>query len=354
MIGAQGKKMRPNQGTFRFPGMAGEFELIQAVRARLGTRSKRIVRGAGDDAAVIRAGGVIAVSVDAFVEGVHFRLVTTSMRDLGHKCLAASLSDLAAMGAEAGEAYITLGVPGGVGERELLELVDGAEALAAELDVTICGGDVTRSNELFAAVAVVGHAVDDSELVGRDGARPGDVVGVTGSLGGAGAGLALLERKQHGLAIELGERLIERQRRPVPRLATGRALARAGVRSMIDLSDGVASDCERIAEESGVGIEVELERLPLDDGVDAVARLVGEQPAELAAVAGEDYELMFTAAPGSQATLEAAATDTGVGVTWIGAVREGAGVKLVDARGAPRSLRGWDHLRARREPGRDL
>jgi thiamine-monophosphate kinase len=333
--------------------MAGEFELIRAIRSRIGTRSTRIVAASGDDAAVIRADGVIVASVDAFVEGVHFRLVTTSMRDLGHKCLAASLSDLAAMGAEAGEAFLTLGAPAALGERELLELVDGAEALAAELDVTICGGDITRSNELFVAVAVVGHAGGEEELVGRGGARAGDAVGVTGSLGGAGAGLALLERKEHGLPVELGERLIERQRRPVPRLAAGRALARAGARSMIDVSDGIASDCERLAEESGVEIEVALERLPLEEGVDAVAQLIGVPPADLAATAGEDYELLFTVAPEAQAEIEAAVAEAGPGITWIGVVREGAGVRLVDARGAPRSLQGWDHLRARPAPGHD-
>ena len=130
--------------------------------------------GSGDDAAVVRAGGAVSVtSVDAFVEGVHFRLATTSMRDLGHKCLAASLSDIAAMGAGAGEAYITVGLPEHLGEREMLELADGAQALASEHDVTICGGDLTRADELFVAVTVVGYADDAGPIVTRRGAGSG-------------------------------------------------------------------------------------------------------------------------------------------------------------------------------------
>ena len=135
-----------------------EFDLIATMRERLSPRSDRVVVWSGDDAAAVRPGGAISVtSTDSFVEGVHFRLVTTSLRDLGHKCLAASLSDLAAMGADAGEAYIALGLPAHLGEREVLELADGAEALAASCEVTICGGDVTRADELFVVVTVVGY-----------------------------------------------------------------------------------------------------------------------------------------------------------------------------------------------------
>src|SRR5438093_4534952 len=180
-----------------------EFDLIDKIAKTLGRRGERVLRGAGDDAAVVRADGVTATSVEAFVEGVHFRLATTSLRDLGHKCLAASLSDLAAMGASAGEAYLPLGLPPNIGEREALELAAGAEELAAEVGVTICGGDLSVSRELFVAVTVVGHAESEQDLVGRDGCLPEDLLGVTGKLGGAGAGLVLLERKEHGLPIDV-------------------------------------------------------------------------------------------------------------------------------------------------------
>jgi thiamine-monophosphate kinase len=324
--------------------MTSEFELIDKIRASLGRRGDRVVRALGDDAAVVRADGVVVTSVDAFVEGVHFRLATTSLRDLGHKCLAASLSDLAATGASAGEAYIALGLPPNIGEREVLELMDGVDELAAEVGVSICGGDLTASNELFVAMTVVGHAPDDDALLGRDGAQAGDVVGVTGRLGGAGAGLVLLERKGHGVPVEVGERLLERQRRPRPLIATGTALARSPARAMIDVSDGVASDAERLAEESEVAVEIELSGLPVDDGVDAVAEIVGTSADRFAATAGEDYELLFTSPADTRDEIESAVEETGTTVTWIGIVRSGSGVTLLDARGEAVSLSGWDHF----------
>jgi thiamine-monophosphate kinase len=327
--------------------MGSEFELIAQIRSKLGQRGERVLRALGDDAAVVRADGVTVTSVDTFVEGFHFRLATTSLRDLGHKCLAASLSDLAAVGANAGEAYLALGLPPNVGEREALELVTGAEELAAELGVTICGGDLTASNELFVAVTVVGHAPTETELVSRQGSRPGELVGVTGRLGGAGAGLELLERKGHGLPVDVGERLLDRQRRPRPQLEAGAALARAGVSAMIDLSDGLASDCVRLSEESGVAFEIELARVPLDDGVETVAEIVGRPAAEFAASAGEDYELLLTAPPEARAAAESAAEQAGTVITWIGKTRAGAGVKLLDDQGVARPLGGWDHLAVR-------
>ena len=321
-----------------------EFSLIDRMRERMSPRGDRVVVWSGDDAAVVRpAGGVSVTSIDSFVEGVHFRLATTSLRDLGHKCLAASLSDLAAMGADPGEAYIALGLPDHIGEREVLELAEGAERLAAAHGVSICGGDISRADELFVSVTVVGYAGSAADLVCRDGARAGDLVGVTGALGGSGAGLVLLER----------------HRRPRPLLATGRALARAGVSAMLDVSDGVASDAERICERSDVAAEIRLGDLPLEDGVAAVVSELGLDPPEFAAAAGEDYELLFTAPADAREAIAQAAARTGTEVTWIGRIvpagKKNERVRLLDEAGRPRRLRGWDHLSraasGRRSPG---
>jgi thiamine-monophosphate kinase len=332
-----------------------EFDLLANLRARLGTAGARVVLGSGDDAAVVRvAGGVSVTSVDSFVEGVHFRLATTSMRDLGHKCLAASLSDIAAMAARPGEVYLAVGVPEHVGEREMLELADGAQALAQQHDVTICGGDLTRADELFVAVTVVGYADDPESIVTRRGAAPGHLVGVTGALGGAGAGLLLLERKPAGIDLETGGRLLKRHLRPRPLLNAGRALAAAGVSSMLDVSDGIASDLERLCEQSEVRIEAQLEALPVDEGVPEVAAAAGVDPLELAAGAGEDYELLFTAPTGVRAAVERAGDESGSPVTWIGHVsprsaEDETTVTLLDETGRPRRLAGWDHLRRGQE-----
>jgi thiamine-monophosphate kinase len=332
-----------------------EFHLLAKLRRRLGTAGDRVVIGSGDDAAVVRVGGAVSVtSVDAFVEGVHFRLATTSMRDLGHKCLAAALSDIAAMAASPGEAYITVGLPEHLGEREMLELADGAQALAQEHDVTICGGDLTRADELFLAVTVVGYAEDADSIVTRRGAAPGDLVGVTGTLGGSGAGLLLLERKPAAIDLETGARLLNRHLRPRPLLDAGRALAAAGVTSMLDVSDGIASDLERLCEQSRVRIEAKLEALPMDEGVAEVAAAAGVDPLELAAGAGEDYELLFTAPAGVRSAVERAGEESGSPVTWIGRVSAGSAddqeaVTLLDETGRACRLAGWDHLRRGRE-----
>jgi thiamine-monophosphate kinase len=327
-----------------------EFELIEAIRARFADRGGRVVIGPGDDAAVTRSDGLTVTSVDGFVEGVHFRLATTSMRDLGHKCLAGAVSDIAAMGAAPGEAYFVMGLPAHLAPDEVTDFAEGAEALAAELGFVICGGDLSRSDELVVSVTTTGHARDERDLVSRSGARPGDRIGVTGALGGAGAGLLLLERKLGGLDIQTGEALIARQLRPRPRIEAGQALARAGVHAMIDVSDGIASDAARLSERSGVLIEIELARLPIDDGVPAVAKQAGIDPLELAAGAGEDYELLFAVADEEAHAAEAAADEAGTSVTWVGRVRAGSGVRLLAEDGTDRSIAGWNHLASRSAP----
>jgi len=240
---------------------------------------------------------------------VHFSLATHSAADVGHKALATALSDLAAMGADPGEALVSFVLPSGFDDEDVLEIARGIAELAARTGTAVAGGDVVRGGALSVTVAVTGWADREDQLCGRDGAQPGDLVGVTGELGGAAR----------------PEEATPRHRRPEPRLDSGRALARAGATAMIDLSDGLATDAAHVARASAVGLRIELARLPLAAGVGA----------QLAATAGDDYELLVC----GPRELERAAE-----LTWVGEVVAGTGLELLDADGRPaEGLAGYEH-----------
>jgi thiamine-monophosphate kinase len=344
--------------------ISGEFALISKLRERLegagGERSAvcaEIVVSSGDDAAVTVPRGATVTSVDLAVDGVHFRRSTASPRAIGHKAAAAALSDLAAMGATAGEIYVQLGLPEDLDEEGCLELADGIAEVAAASGAVVLGGDLARAPVLVLALTVVGHAPSKDVLVTRAGAAAGDLVCVTGELGGAAAGLALLERPQlaAALAPAVATELRARQLEPQPRLAAGRALAGAGARAMIDVSDGLVADADHLAEASAVRLEIEAELIPIAAGVEAVAEAAGSDAIELAAGGGEDYELVV-ALP-EEAYDEAAALLAGDGVrlTRTGRVAAGKGIALRRPDGAELEIEGFDHLRrsppARRDPG---
>ena len=283
------------------------------------------------------------------IDGVHFRSAQLTPAEIGHRALAAALSDLAAMGADAGEAYLALGLPDGFGPARALELIESAGALATRLGSTIAGGDITRAGELVVSWTVVGWADAPQQLIGRGGAQPGDLVGVTGTLGGAGGALALLDHESAAAGVSESDldALRRRYTRPEPRLEAGRALACAGARAMIDLSDGLASDAGHIARASGAELVLELEALPLQPGLvelcDALEN--GPHPPDartLAASAGDDYELCVCVPPSARHVAEAAVRNCRLALTWIGRVRAGTPrVRFGDSNRT--ELRGYEH-----------
>ena len=250
---------------------ASEFDLIAAINERLPGDGERVRVPSGDDAAVVEPGPASAVSVDAVVDGVHFRLEDFGAAAAGRKALAAGLSDLAAMGASPGEAYVVVAAPTELEDDALLGIADGLAEVASRHGVTVAGGDLVASPVLFVSVTVVGYEPEGAQLVTRAGANPGDLLAVTGRLGGAAGALALMEDGGRSLSPELREAVLARQLDPAPRLGEGLALAAEGATAMIDVSDGLGADAGHLARSSACRLEIEVDRIPLQEGLAEVA-----------------------------------------------------------------------------------
>jgi thiamine-monophosphate kinase len=291
------------------PRELGEFGLIAAIRRKAAGSHPQWRVAIGDDAAVLtpRAGEELVLTTDAVVEDVHFRWRDGDPRRVGHKALAVNLSDVAAMGARPLGCLLTLALPAGIDAKRLEGFLSGFLALARTSHCPLVGGDVVRAREFGATVTAIGAVARGRALL-RSAARPGERVFVTGTLGGAAAGLARLRRGQ--LRTALDKRLARRQQAPDARLGVGPALVAARLsRAAIDVSDGLAQDLGHVCDESGVGARVALEALPVMRGATLAQALSG----------GEDYELLFTVAANgpSAAVLR---RRLGCKVTEIGAI----------------------------------
>lgn len=344
-----------------------EFDFINSLRARVGakpgpasalsTHHSSLVQGIGDDAAVIRsqAGKDSIVTTDLLVEEVDFKLDTTTPELLGHKALAVSLSDIAAMGARARWGFVSIGLPADVWESGFAErLYDGYLSLADQYGVELAGGDVSRTPDKIVIDSMLIGECDSDRAVRRCGAAPGDQIFVTGFLGDAAAGLRLIERgaRVHAtsgprrLEEHSADRLLLRQLRPDPRVGWGILLGEQQLASaMIDISDGLSSDLNHLCKESGVGAVVEAARIPIDQVVTEICGRRALDPLMLALHGGEDFELLFTVKPENVASLPKRVD--GVPLTRIGSINEqSAGVKIAEgSRVWNLEPGGWEHFK---------
>jgi thiamine-monophosphate kinase len=342
----------------------GEDLFIERLRERVPEPGPSVKLGIGDDAAAVSlaAGDNALLSTDVLVEGIHFTAQTLPPSFVGRKAVAVNASDIAAMGGRPVAILVSLSVSATADVDTLLELFDGLIGRAGELGIDLVGGNLSASpGPMVLTVTILGSSPDEA-LLTRNGARPGQLIFVSGKLGAASEGLDLL---QEGMAmsasgavlvpnqlregpVPLAESCLRAHMDPEPRIALGQFLSRAdGVGACIDLSDGLVKDLGRLCLASGVGARIEERSLPIHPGVLAWERLRRRPPLELALSGGEDYELLFTV--GDEEAVSEYRDREAVPITCIGKVTEAReGIKLILREGPERALDrgGWDHFQA--------
>src|SRR5882672_6202231 len=333
-------------------GTPGEYSILKRILKRTAPSTKNLAGravslGIGDDAALLRprAGYETVLTCDWFLEGTHFRRDKHPPDAVGWKCLARALSDVAAMGGVPRCFLLSLAIPGSQTGRWLDAFLGGLRRASRKFDCTLAGGDTTRRQEILISVTAVGE-IRKARAVLRSGARAGDIIYVTGRLGEAELGLRILRNSRS--PVRSGSPFLKKHLYPVPRLAVGQWLAAKRLAtSMMDLSDGLSTDLPRLCVASGVGAEVESEKLPVVQRSSA-GRGPGVDPLQLALHGGDDYELLFTVRPSQVNMLPK--TFRGAPLTAIGRITEQRGLVLLKQEGRERQLHpgGWDPFRIKR------
>ncbi len=316
----------------------GERRVISRIRRAFGERRTDILLGIGDDAALVRGPQKLLLTTDILVEDEDFRRPDHPPRLLGRKALNVNLSDIAAMGGRPLHALVALALPGDIEEAWLRQFMAGLRSAAQPAGVALVGGDLSQSDKVMIAVTVTGES---RFPVTRSGARPGDAIFVSGTLGDAAGGLRLLEKGGISGVAKPVRPLVQAFLDPEPRLKLGALLARRGLASaMIDLSDGLSVDLRHICEESGTGAEVQAARIPISPALAHFAR----DPLDMALNGGEDFELLFTVRPAKLAAVQALAKTSRI--SRIGRVVSGRAVRLVTGgnKKVPLRPRGFEHF----------
>ena len=321
----------------------GEFKLIDRIRQQV-VNGAGVHRGIGDDAAVLSLpdGHHLLTSTDLLIEDVHFRHDWTDCEALGHKAVAVNLSDIAAMGGSPRYLYLGLACPGEADLNDINAFLKGALAEAERHNVTLVGGDTCRSPGPWMISVTIEGSAPAHQAIGRDGAQPGDLIMVSGTLGDSALALHLLSEGK-----EPEPALLTRHHQPTAQVELGRLLGeRRLAKAMIDISDGLASDLEHILQASYVDGFITEEELPLSE---LFQRHTDTEPAlrELALYGGEDYELLFTVAPENAADVADLSVELNLLITSIGVIQDGSGtLSLQDKTGVVRPIlvRGYDHF----------
>ena len=330
-----------------------EFDFINKLRQVTNTAGPSSVAvGIGDDAAVIQSHGKdTVVSTDLLVEDVDFRRTSTTQLLLGHKALAVSLSDIAAMGARPRWSLTSIGVPENIWESSFVnDFYGGLLALAAQYDVQLIGGDTSSTPEQIVIDSIVIGDCVSGNAIKRAGATPGDQIFVTGFLGGAAAGLRLIERGAHLPSegsddLHLVDHVMLRQLRPEPRVGWGIVLGQERMATaMIDISDGLSSDLHHLCSESSVGALLDSSLIPIDRKVADLCGRRALDPLQLALHGGEDFELLFTVSANNVSRLPRRVD--GVSITCVGEIRPAAeGIKISEGSRVWELLPGgWRHF----------
>lgn len=321
----------------------GEFELIERIRSRFTVPEGMV--GIGDDCAVIpqKPGFETLVTTDLLVEGVHFLFDRTDPFDLGWKAAAVNISDIAAMGGRPVGSFLSLALPKGLENEWIERFIEGFAALSRRFSCPLLGGDTSASKGgICINVAVTGECRSGSSKK-RSMAKPGDVICTTGMLGDSAAGLKII--LNGGRYDREDEKfLVEKHFRPVPRVDEGLALAQTdGVNAMMDISDGIGSDLRHILEASDVSAEIDVSAVPKSRQLLEVCRRNGWTADELAICGGEDYELLFTAAPDHIQEVERQLEKTGCGCHIIGRIAH-KGAKQIEWAGSDIDFKGFTHF----------
>jgi thiamine-monophosphate kinase len=329
-------------------GPLSETDLITALAREFGPSPSRVVVGIGDDCAALALNGpdYLLWTVDTLVEGVHFDLAYTTLSQLGWKSLAVNLSDIAAMGGVPQYALLSLGWPPARDRHLALEFAAGLAQVAQEYGVAVIGGDTVASPPGLVVTITLTGQVPGAQILRRSTARVGDLIFVTGPLGEAAAGLEIL-RQGLELTPNLQTPLLEAHLRPRPQLAAGRLLAQEGLAtSLIDTSDGVATDLYHICQASGVGARLKYSSVPISPRVQTAVPYLNRAPLTLALTGGEDYLLLFTSSPENVGRLAQSFSEAGLPVPLpLGRIVSGDRVILETSSGdVDISGKGYDHF----------